>query len=189
MNNKTSREASSFIMMLKRFWDTFNWAIIASVSIVILTKVIFFIGIVPSPSMEDTILPGSIIIGNRWHKHFDYEDILVFDAPDSNTYLIKRVIGKGGDTIYFQDGKVIRNGEVLNEPYVKGITINPESATTEVYEVPEGMLFMMGDNRENSLDSRYWSSPYLPESAVFSNAFLYWQVITPDEDIEEVPTS
>ena len=80
----------------------------------------------------------------------EYEDIIVFKSLIRNEPLIKRVIGKPGDHIEIKDGKVYRNDELLNEDYIDIETIG------EVNEiVEEDHLFVMGDNRDNSADSRY----------------------------------
>ena len=175
--NQSPIDKKTFIKIrLKQFWNTFSWAIIASVVTLFICKFVIFIGVVPSESMESTIMRESFIIGNRLYHNYQYEDILIFDAPDSDTFLVKRVIGKGGDTISFDNGKVIRNGKVLDEPYAQGQTYYPENSSVTTYTVPEGMLFMMGDNREHSLDARYWSTPYISEDAVYSKVILHWKI-------------
>jgi len=82
-------------------------------------------------------------------------DIVVFKShlktiEGKDKDLIKRVIGIPGDTVQITNGKVFVNGQLLNEPYINGNFTSGEL----LVEVPEEMLFVMGDNRENSLDSR-----------------------------------
>ena len=83
--------------------------------------------------------------------------------------LIKRVIAKGGDTIAIADGKVYRNGEALDEPYIKdGYTNGGIDETT----VPEGTLFLMGDNRVVSIDSRSPEVGFVDEDLVIGKAVV-----------------
>jgi signal peptidase I len=77
--------------------------------------------------------------------------LLLWGNPGAHTYYVKRVIGKPGDTLEFKNHKVIRNGKVLEEPYIKETM---EFVSDDKWVVPENHVFVMGDNRNNSRDSR-----------------------------------
>ena len=114
---------------------------------------------IPSASMEDTIMTGDRVIGSRLSYLFSEPqrgDIIIFRYPlDEKIYYVKRLIGLPGDTVDIIDGKVYINGsdEPLNEPYLKE-EMEPEPSMH--FEVPEDCYFFLGDNRNNSLDARYW---------------------------------
>lgn len=152
--------------------------------------------VITSGSMEDTLLVGDMLLVNRaamgsqvplvgWripgYAEPRWGDILVFDPPHEETLmLIKRLIGLPGDTLEMRDRTLYRNGERVDEPYVKHDAIEDErhpwmswqhehllpgsdrSAYAPTRDnwgpllIPEGHYFMLGDNRERSLDSRYW---------------------------------
>ena len=82
----------------------------------------------------------------------DRGDIIVFQLPQYSRKFIKRVIGVPGDTIAIRNGRVFRNGEVLDEPYAQGETQCLSSCGP--WTVPGGQYFVLGDNRGDSLDSR-----------------------------------
>ena len=91
------------------------------------------------------------------------------DQPESGceTDYIKRVIGLPGDTVEGKKGKVYVNGTAIDEPYLNGL----RTGTFEAHTVPEGFLFVMGDNRDNSLDSRF-SLGDVPMDHVIGEAFV-----------------
>ena len=110
---------------------------------------LFKVGFTPTPSMEPTIEVNDLII---YSKHADMErgEIVLFQPPDTNEEYVKRLIAVEGDVISIQGGIVFLNGSQLNEPYVKEAWYGELPETI----VPEGHFFVMGDNRNNSADSR-----------------------------------
>ena len=137
---------------------------------------------IPSGSMEDTIMTGDMVFSEKvtyYTSEPKYGDIITFADPEiPSRTLIKRVIATGGQTVQLVDGKVYVDGEELDEPYTDGKETWPlvsryGSSITYPYTVPEGELWVMGDNRTNSQDSRYFGS--IPVSTVIGKAlFTYW---------------
>ena len=138
--------------------------------------------VVPSGSMRDTILEGDTLLGERVSLYFgepEVGDIVTFDSPLSDETLIKRVIAVGGQTVDLVDGTVYVDGEPLDEPYTQGrptysLSDLAGSAGIEYpYTVPEGCVWVMGDNRTDSKDSRYFGAVSVDD--VTSRAlFIYW---------------
>ncbi len=130
---------------------------------------------VPTSSMETTIMANDRIIGNRLaylKKEPERGDIIIFRYPDNEKILyIKRLIGLPGETLAVRDGEVYINGEALDEPYLTVPTLGDFGP----YEIPEDGYFMMGDNRNDSADSRYWSNTFLHRDGMIGKAmFRYW---------------
>ncbi|MEW6020247.1 MAG: signal peptidase I [Pseudomonadota bacterium] len=131
---------------------------------------------IPTASMEQTIDIGDRILVNRLAYRFgeiQRGDIIVFKSPtDPSVDYVKRVIAVGGDTVEIVRGQVFVNGQPIIEPYVVG----PHDVSSFAQQtVPQGTLFMMGDNRTDSEDSRYWKPPWLPVENVIGKAmFTYW---------------
>jgi signal peptidase I len=134
-------------------------------------------------SMEHTLEPGQYVLVDKLSPHFsDYKrgDVIVFEPPagyqedGQNVPFIKRVIGLGGDTVEVKDGAVWVNGAPLTEPYVyEGQTTDPPGSGQTVWQVPAGDLFVMGDHRQASQDSRVFGP--IAKSTVIGRAWLrYW---------------
>ncbi len=170
------------------------------VETLVLTLVIFFViqTFVAQPyqvkqqSMERTLEPGQYVLVDKLTPRIDpYKrgDIVVFKPPadwvqPDNTPFIKRVIGVGGDTIDIRDdGQVYVNDMAIDEPYLFSPVEGGEPEGTEAdpdlgnWTVPEGELFLMGDHRTNSADSRAFGT--VPVDNVIGRAWLrYWPIET-----------
>ena len=157
--------------------------IVIAVIIVALITIVIKPTIVKESSMEPTLYENNYLIINKlsyFHKdHPGYGDIIVFRSDLDRTdgggkkLLIKRVIGVEGDVMTITDGKVWRNGELLEEEYVHGQdTWADEGMEIVNLEVGEDELFCMGDNRDVSLDSRSPEVGNVPEGAVVGKAVV-----------------
>jgi signal peptidase I len=153
---------------------------------------------IPSGSMMDTLLVGDYILVNKFmygpelpftDRHLpglrapQRGDIIVFKYPqDEKRDFIKRIIGGPGDTVQVRGAQVFVNGRPLDEPYVKGHPSRAHVGTPpycgyaygcEPTVVPPDSYFVMGDNRDNSQDSRYWG--FVKRDKIKGKAFLiYW---------------
>jgi signal peptidase I len=110
---------------------------------------------VQNVSMQNTLVAGQRLIEDKWSYRFHepkHGDIVIINGPESELRLIKRAVGLPGDVIDIQNGAVYINGEKINEQYVKGQTFAGSVAVP--FKVEQGQLFVMGDNREHSMDSR-----------------------------------
>ena len=160
-----------------------------------LTLIIFFViqTFIAQPyqvqqnSMERTLEPGQYVLVDKLTPRLDtYKrgDIVVFSPPDAwaqedGTPFIKRVIGVGGDKVEVKNGEVYVNGTALVEPYLfadaPGDPAEPTVASQESWIVPAGELFLMGDHRANSEDSRAFGA--VPVSQIIGRAWLrYWPI-------------
>ena len=130
---------------------------------------------IPSSSMVSTLNIGDRVLVNKlsYRLHdVNRGDIIVFERPEGEADseiqdLIKRVVGLPGDTVEGQNGQVLINGEPLDEPYLdEGVT----TGDFDPVEVPEDHLFMMGDNRGDSRDSRFFGP--IAEDTIVGRAFF-----------------
>lgn len=129
---------------------------------------------IPSGSMLPTIHEGDRVLVNKIVYHMrqpERGEIIVFDPPVQSDYdFVKRVIGLPGDTVEIKNEQVFINGVALEEDYVAEA---PDYAYGPV-KVPEGALFVMGDNRNSSYDSHLWET-WLPLDNLKGEAFVrYW---------------
>lgn len=177
--------------------DTFSWRkeIFSCVKLVLFAVIAAFIidhvfivnAEVPSGSMENTIMTDSRMIGWRLSYKFRNEpqrgDVIIFKYPDdpSKNY-VKRVIGLPGERIKVEDGITYINDEPLEEDYVvfkdmeDNIVERDGSGDFAEVKVPEESYFVMGDNRNRSKDSRYWTTTnFVPKDNILGKAlFCYW---------------
>jgi signal peptidase I len=138
---------------------------------------------IPSEAMTPSLIPGDYLFIDKVTyrgKGVRRGDIVVFPFPrDPTKDFIKRVVATGGQTIEIRDKRVVVNATALEEPYAVHSDATVRSAGEDVrdnfgpFEVPTGELFVMGDNRDNSNDSRYWGT--VPERSVKGEPLLiYW---------------
>lgn len=132
---------------------------------------------IPSESMENTIMTGDRIIGNRLAYKTGIPqryDIIIFKYPDDESVLyIKRIIGLPGETVTILNGKVYINGS--EEPLDDSFTPETPLGDFGPYTVPGNSYFVLGDNRNYSFDSRYWENTFVREDQILGKAaFCYF---------------
>jgi signal peptidase I len=155
-----------------------RWKIVvaAAVMIVVATVIIRieFINTVTvsSDSMSPTICTGDVLLvarsndGNSVHDG----DIVTFTSPQDGEQTIKRIVGTAGQTVVIKDAQLYVDGQLVAEPYVDLASI--DGVYTPTVTVPDGMVFVMGDRRETSIDSRI----YGPISTSAIDGRLLWKL-------------
>ena len=148
---------------------------------------------IPTLQISDQILVTKLSYGLRLpfvtYSLFQYAtpkrgDVVVFTRPDevrtpdedeSAINLIKRVIGLPGETVEVRGMQVFINGAPLNEPYARWSEGGRADGDFGPRKIPEGRIFLLGDNRDQSRDSRFWEDPFLEVGRVKGRAlFIYW---------------
>ncbi len=161
--------------------ECFSMIVIPAMLALFCGKVLIVNANIPSSSMENTIHPGDRVIGSRLAylgQEPQREDIIIFRYPDDESQIfIKRIIGLPGEEIEIVDGQVYvdDSSEPLNEVYLKEM---PQGSFGP-YEVPQDAYFVMGDNRNNSHDSRFWENHYVDREDILAKAvFQYYPRIS-----------
>jgi signal peptidase I len=150
--------------------------------------------VIPSSSMEKTLLVGDHLLMSRigydvslpftqyhyrlWREPHRQQMIIFRSPNEPGLDLIKRLIGMPGDTVEIRSGVVFVNGVQLAEPYRNG---DPNPADNyDLTKIPPGNFFVLGDNRENSYDSRYWG--FVPEADILGTPLvIYMSVDAPEQ--------
>ena len=160
--------------------ELFQWVLVIIGAVILAFLIDTFVIVnaqIPSGSMENTIMTGDRVFGNRLaYKFSDPKrfDIIIFKYPDDESQLfIKRIIGLPGETVEIHDGNIYING---SDTPLEDVDIKePMEGSFGPYTVPEGCYFVMGDNRNNSRDSRYWENTFVSEDEILGKAVLrYW---------------
>ena len=160
--------------IMEELWEYIKMIIFVVVVVFIVNNVPLINAKIPSESMEDTIMTGDRIFGNRLayiNKDPQRFDIVIFKYPDDETQLfIKRVIGLPGETVEIRDGKVYIDG--AETPLDDSFTPEPPQGNWGPEVVPEGSYFMLGDNRNRSKDSRFWTNTFVKKEKILGKAVL-----------------
>ena len=139
-----------------KFWSDYGYLLVTVAVVFVLFKVVFQLAYVPTGSMETTVPSKSLMV--CWRLPYVVSDpvpergeVVTFWSDEMGKLLVKRVIGLPGDEISFSGGYVYINGERLEEDYLpqQGIT-----TSDGVFQVPDGCLFLLGDNRAGK-DNRW----------------------------------
>lgn len=176
------------------FRDYAETILVCVVFLVFTRAFIFQQSKIPSGSMEDTLLIGDYIMVNRFVyspaptrleravlpvRDVERGDVVVFKFPEKpEVDYIKRVIGVPGDVVEVTDGRVRRNGEWLEEPFVAARYREADHRDWGPREVPPGKYFVLGDHRNESEDSRRWG--WVDRGLMKGRALLIWYSF--DED-------
>ncbi|MFC4775305.1 signal peptidase I [Paenibacillus sp. GCM10023252] len=153
MNHPEARQARP--RWVKELMEWTMSLTIAIVAALLIQTYVYAQSEVQNISMQNTLVAGQRLIEDKWSYRFTtpkHGDIIIINGPESELRLIKRVIALPGDELDMRDGLVYLNGQKLDEPYVKGLTF--AEGMKMPYKVSHEQVFVMGDNRENSQDSR-----------------------------------
>ena len=147
----------------KEFMEYLKMIIFVVAVVLVVNNFLLINAKIPSESMEQTIMTGDRVFGNRL--------AYVFGEPERYDIIIfKRIIGMPGETVEMKDGKVYINGS--EEPLKDSFTPETPVGDYGPYTVPEDSYFVLGDNRNYSRDSRFWNNPYVAEDKILGKAVL-----------------
>jgi signal peptidase I len=163
--------------------EIFSWVrvlLFAAAAAFVINNVLIVNAAVPTGSMRDTIAVQSRLVAWRLSYIFSEPqrfDVVVFRFPDDESELhVKRIIGMPGDRVDIVGGQVFINEST--EPLDEWYLLEPPRDQNLTFNVPEDSYFVMGDNRNNSTDSRGWNNTFLPRENILGRAaFTYFPSI------------
>lgn len=157
--------------IVKEIYDWSMVLLIALVASLFIKNTVVASAEVPTGSMEETVMTGSRIFVNRLvyiSEDPQRGDIVAFTYPDDGKSLyLKRIMGLPGEVIEGKDGRIYINGVQIQD-YVE----NSGEIDFGPYEIPQNCYFMMGDNRNNSWDSRYWNNKFVEREEIMGKVSL-----------------
>ena len=163
--------------------DVVATVVVAVLAAFLLRTFVIGVYVVPTGSMLDTIQEGDMLIGEKVTLRWDAPsagDVVTFDSPlEAGTVLIKRVVAGEGQVVDLRGGVLYVDGVAQDEPYTEGkpteslSSLQGSAQIQYPYTVPDGCVFCMGDNRTNSLDSRYFG-PVSVDAVSSKGLFIYW---------------
>ncbi|MDD5635143.1 MAG: signal peptidase I [Candidatus Caldatribacteriota bacterium] len=175
-NSKDNLSVEKNEKKVKSMWrELFETVVSAGIIAFIIITFIGQVTVVKGASMEDTLFNSERLICNKIVYRITepkHGEIVIFKPPiDQNHNYIKRVIAVEGDKVKIVDGTVYLNGEQLEEDYIE----HRSYETMPEIIVPEDSYFVLGDNRSNSSDSRFWG--FVPEKNIIGRAsVVFWPI-------------
>jgi len=168
-----SDRSTKKIDTVKTLYSCIGVIVAIFVSAVLLFSFIFVIADVNGSSMFPTLKDGEKLLVSKISSNYQYGDIIVISKPDSEAPLIKRIIATENQEVYidFDAGQVYVNGNLLDEPYI----FQPTNVSGDVkfpITVPDGCVFVLGDNRNDSNDSRYLDIGMIDTRWIVGKVFL-----------------
>lgn len=176
--NEPDFEKRTFAQILVDFVSIISTSIVA---IMLIFTFVFRIVGVSGPSMMNTLHNGDWLLVSAFITEPERGDIVIVTQPNSfNEPIVKRVIAVGGDTIDidFENALVYINGEVISEPYLASPTTTDELAWNYPITLKEGQVFVMGDNRQHSTDSRSPDIGLIDENYILGQVMVRFSPIT-----------
>lgn len=155
-NDGTAQDSQQGFDLTKELYDWVEAIVFSLTVVVIIFTFLFRIVGVEGDSMKNTLHSGDRIIISNMNYKPNYSDIVVVSVKSISDPIIKRVIALGGDTVEidYKNHKVLVNDKEINEPYIKEAMMPAGDGPLNL-TVPIGSIFVMGDNRNNSMDSRF----------------------------------
>jgi signal peptidase I len=173
--NRKGNKKMSRGKILREIFDWLKYIAIAVILALLINNFILINAEIPTGSMEKTIMTNDRLFAFRLSYILSEPkrgDIIVFKFPDNEDIpYVKRVIGLPGEEVEIVDGKVYVDSKLLDEPY---LTTSPKGSYGP-YSVPDDSYFMLGDNRNSSVDSRFWDNTFVNKEKILGKVFLrYW---------------